>query len=413
MEEECTSDKNLYEAYLGYKEARDTLNQVRRGRGFWLVIAIPAPDGRPASLAVRKTEETFRGKGRDSKNTTHKGKSKGSKSGKSGKSKGRKGKRSGKSSVKGKGDPLKQRLVSRTQCRLCGEEGHWEEDCPQGDVDMPQAKRRVTFSRPTVGVGVYQTWCVETWTVSPSTKSAETRLKMWTSQEIQESTNLMGVTMTMPEAHAILDCGTALDCIGEVAAARTAQAITASGGTRRPAVVDKVQRFKFGGDGDPVEASFAMTLPVQFGDAKTWIEAFVVPGSTPHLISRRWLSQHRCVVNFDPNNLCLESLEFGSIPLVLRSSGHLLLSLVNSSNTLDQFTVMIDFQSSSSSICTDLQKRDEQTMSLLQPRNQVADRRAEPDEERVAVFSVVTDGRDSSDDFPVSLDEPNEEITEQ
>ena len=122
----------------------------------------------------------------------------------------------------------------------------------------------------------------------------------------------MGVSMTMPEGHAIFDCGAALDCIGEVAAARTAQAITASGETRRPAVVDKIQRFKFGG--------------VQSGDSKTWIEAFVVPGSTPHLISRRWLSQHRCVVNFDPNNLCLESPEFGSVRLVLHSSGHLLLS---------------------------------------------------------------------------------------
>ena len=83
----------------------------------------------------------------------------------------------------------------------------------------------------------------------------------------------------------------------------------------------KFNVFKFGGDGDPVEASFAVTLPVQIGDAKTWIEAFVVPGSTPHLISRRWLSQHRCVANFDPNNLCLESPEFGSVPLVLHSSG--------------------------------------------------------------------------------------------
>ena len=43
VEEECTSDKNLYEAYLMYKEARDTLNQVRRERGFCPVIAIPAP----------------------------------------------------------------------------------------------------------------------------------------------------------------------------------------------------------------------------------------------------------------------------------------------------------------------------------------------------------------------------------
>ena len=103
VEEECISDNNLYEAYLGFKEARDTLNQVRRGRGFWPVIAIPAPDGRSATLAVRNTDESFRGKGRDSKKTTHKGKSKGSKSGKSCKSKGGKGKSSGKGFVKGKG----------------------------------------------------------------------------------------------------------------------------------------------------------------------------------------------------------------------------------------------------------------------------------------------------------------------
>ena len=206
MEEECTYDKNLYEAYLEYKETRDTLNQVRRGRGFWPVIAIPAPDGRSATLAVRNTDESFRGKGRDSKNTTHKGKSKRSKSGESGKNKGGKGKSSGKCNVKVKGDPLKQRLVSRTQRRFCGEEGHWEEDCPQADVDMPQAKRRVTFPRPPVGVGVSQAGMSKLGRSRMSTESAENRIKAWTSQEIQESTNLMGVTMTTPEGHAIRCC---------------------------------------------------------------------------------------------------------------------------------------------------------------------------------------------------------------
>ena len=78
--------------------------------------------------------------------------------------------------------------------------------------------------------------------------------------------------------------------------------------------MDKIQRFKFGAHGDAVEASFAVTLPVQIGDAKTWIDAFVVHGSTPHLISRRWLSRHRCVVNFDRNNLSLGSPELGSVP---------------------------------------------------------------------------------------------------
>ena len=74
---------------------------------------------------------------------------------------------------------------------------------------------------------------------------------------------------------------------------------------------------------------------------------------------------------------------------------------------------MNDFQNFSPNICTDFQKRDEQTMGSLQARNQVADRRAEADEERAADSSVVTGGSVPSDDFPVSLDEPNEDITQQ
>ena len=66
VEEECSADKSLHEAYLGYKEARGTLNQVRRGRGFWPVIATPAPDDRSTTMAVRDNDESFRGKGKDS-----------------------------------------------------------------------------------------------------------------------------------------------------------------------------------------------------------------------------------------------------------------------------------------------------------------------------------------------------------
>ena len=216
----------------------------------------------------------------------------------------------------------------------------------------------------------------------------------------------------MPEGHAILDCGAALDCIGEVAAPRTALAIIASVETRRPAVVDAIQRFKFGGDGDPVEASLAVTLPVQIGDGKTRIKAFVVPGSTPHLISRRWLSQHRCVVNFDPNYLL-----FGKPRIWLRSPCVALIwsfapVTCESIKHVGPIHCHDRFQSSSTSMCTDFQKHDEQTMGSLQPRNQVGDRRAEPDEERAA-DSVVTGGSDPPDDFIVPSDDPNEEITEQ
>ena len=96
----------------GYREARDTLNQVRRGRGSRSVIAIPAPDGRSATFVVRSVMTHFvEAKEKTAKARPHKGK--GSKGGTSSKSsQGSKGKSDGKSTSKGEGDPLKQRLVS-------------------------------------------------------------------------------------------------------------------------------------------------------------------------------------------------------------------------------------------------------------------------------------------------------------
>ena len=131
-----------------------------------------------------------------------------------------------------------------------------------------------------------------------------------------------------------------------------------------------------------------------------------------HLISRRWLSQHRCLVNFDPHNLCLEKPRnwFGSS---CASSDHLLLSLVNPSNTLDQHTVMIDYQNSPSSVVNGFQKRDEQTMGSSQPRDQATDKRTESDEERAADSSMVLGRSDHFGAFIVSLEDPNEEITEE
>ena len=98
----------------------------------------------------------------------------------------------------------------------------------------------------------------------------------------------MGVTMTMPEGHAILDCGAALDCIGEVAAGSDSSGHHRVWRNTSPCCCGQNSTFQIWWcPGDPVEASFAVTLPVQIGDSKTWIEAFVVPGSTPHLISRQ------------------------------------------------------------------------------------------------------------------------------
>ena len=108
----------------------------------------------------------------------------------------------------------------------------------------------------------------------------------------------------------------------------------------------------------------------------------------------------------------MESPEFGSVPHVLHSSGHLLLSLVSPSNLVDQYTVMIDYQNSPSSFVNNFQ-RNEQVMESLQSRNQVVDKRAEPDEKRAGNSPLVRRRSDHSVEFAVYLDDPNEEITEQ
>ena len=83
VEEECSADKRLYEIYLVYKEARDTLNSSAARTWFLARDCNPsALDGRSATLAVRSNDESFRGKG-------NKGKSKGNNNGKHGKKQGR------------------------------------------------------------------------------------------------------------------------------------------------------------------------------------------------------------------------------------------------------------------------------------------------------------------------------------
>ena len=93
------------------EESRDQLHQVRRGRGFWLDVAIPVPTRGPPPLACvlmggTSTLPSQRGNDKD-KNEGAKGK------------RSSKGKRTNKSD---RPDPLKQRLETDTQCRLCGDE---------------------------------------------------------------------------------------------------------------------------------------------------------------------------------------------------------------------------------------------------------------------------------------------------
>ena len=66
------------------------------------------------------------------------------------------------------------------------------------------------------------------------------------SHEIQEETNLLGVTVTMPEGHQFWIVVLRLTVSERWQLLVQLRPLLASGETRRPAVVDKIQRFKFG-----------------------------------------------------------------------------------------------------------------------------------------------------------------------
>ena len=99
VKEGNSSDQQLHGAYVGYKEARDALNSVRRGRAARLVVAIPSTDSRTATLGVHADGWSEHGGNAKGKDTNGKGK---------------------------RTRPLEKRLESRTQCRLFAEDSRWQ-----------------------------------------------------------------------------------------------------------------------------------------------------------------------------------------------------------------------------------------------------------------------------------------------
>ena len=66
-----------------------------------------------------------------------------------------------------------------------------------------------------------------------------------------------------------------MDSINQIAVALTVQAIAVSEDDRIRIIEDLSREFKFGGDGNSMDAFFSMCLPGSISDQRTWIEACV------------------------------------------------------------------------------------------------------------------------------------------
>ena len=150
LEEECDQDDQMHQAFVNYKEARDLLNQVRRGRGFWPVVAIPTGEDRVEVGVVPQQGQggggKAEGKGRPFGRPFPPGNAR---PGQPQKTSVPPPPRPGPAAARvaaTRTNPLKSRVVDRTQCRNCKQTGHWEKDCPHPPMNngpqQPNQKRQ-------------------------------------------------------------------------------------------------------------------------------------------------------------------------------------------------------------------------------------------------------------------------------
>ena len=136
-------------------------------------------------------------------------------------------------------------------------------------IYMPPAKRGVRFFTLLVHKpGVWRlrplVQCLKTLT------AVQSFLKVVDNGACGRKLDLSWVSVFLLGGHAIVDCGAAVHCIGEMAAARISQRNAASGDDRILVFEDKAQQFEFRDGGNSIEASFAATLPVRIGEKPTW-----------------------------------------------------------------------------------------------------------------------------------------------
>ena len=165
VEDVCSSDQKLRDACVPYKGTRHVLNQARRGRGFWSVCHTCSSCKRVESARWQSEMEGGSGNG-----------IKGSSKGVEGKAK------------SDRSHHLRQRLASRTRCRMGGEQGHWQTHCPKAGGDMlpPEAGPKRALSEASCGyVAVQKLGVLKSWLIL----SASTTLP------VEESTKLFGVTV--------------------------------------------------------------------------------------------------------------------------------------------------------------------------------------------------------------------------
>ena len=233
-----------------------------------------------------------------------------------------------------------EEMKRRTKCNRCGKPGHWARECRQKrDFSAPSQPSK-SSSKETAASFVAPEGVI---TQPAFVAAVETQLTLF--QQVQcrheQRTQLVQeVLLVSSPGYAVLDSGCGKTIIGQKTLSQF-QDLWKKDGRFHPSFKEEVNVFKFG-NGERETAKQVVVMPIGLEGKFGTIQAAVVSGDAPLLLSRPALKKLGAVIDFANDRL---SLFDGKTEVQLQSNaaGQYLLNVLNFPNrTLEHEVQMIE-----------------------------------------------------------------------
>ena len=194
-----------------------------------------------------------------------------------------------------------EELKKKTQCRRCGQTGHWARECrvkPPGS-----ASSDASGSRHASSAGLVQHFvCYAAGRVEPPQASMLDRLRARRGQG-ETSGPESEILLVSSPGYAVLDSGCGRSVIG-AETLRSFRQIWSKVGVEQPKEIEELNVFKFG-NGEQETARAVVEMPVSLAGKKGLVRAAVIRGRAPLLLSRPALKTLQATMDFAKDRLCL------------------------------------------------------------------------------------------------------------
>ena len=173
-----------------------------------------------------------------------------------------------------------EELKKKTQCRRCGQVGHWARECrvklPPGNASWDSGSRPASSSASLVQHFVCHA-------IAVGQTSSETMLDRLRARRVSQDPPTEEVMLVSSPGYAVLDSGCGRSVIG-VDTLRSFRKIWDQAGVEPPKEIREVNIFKFG-NGEQEVAKTVVEMPVCLAGRRGLVRAAVIQGKAPLLLT--------------------------------------------------------------------------------------------------------------------------------